>query len=657
MRLPRRPRSTARRAAVAAIALVAAVAGSVLVAGPASGYAGAPWFEPSKPYDQNFPDPSVFYENGTYYAYATGTGGSYLPVMTSTDQMTWIAREAYDPCCNLLQRYPGFNDALPDVASWGVRDSGTQHMTSWVTAPGVAKFGSNYNAYYGLWYQRPDRFCISVAVSTSGPKGPFWDRTTRPLVCQAGDAPGSIDPSPFIDPRTGRKYLYWAGEDTNGLPPTRLWVQELSADGLSLQGPVNSLATTTQGWEGPMIENPSMTYYAGRYLLFYSANQWWTDRYATGYAVCSGPLGPCSKPRTTPLLRSNGIWQGPGGASAFLDARGNLKLAYQRWNAPYVGYPSFPACDTDGDGKCTDQGQRRMSIAQISDAGDDLQLGAVAPGASSSTSGRTWVAERDPSDGSIVVSAVAADGTRSNRLDLNGWFAGEPAIAASAGGYLAVVAKGGDGAVWVNTRFTETGPWTGWGSIGGDVGGSPAAASWAPGRLDVFVRGKDGAMWTKSQFSPGNWSDWRSHGGIFDVGTKPALAAAGPNRLFLAAVGRDNAVYVERWNGSSWSNWQWVAGQLNGNVGAASPQPDQVVLVGRNGDDSAVANTLWMTADGVGGTGWGSLGGVEIQSSPAVSATVGSGRTDAIVVGVDGNYWRRTQPQLGQPWTPWARVN
>lgn len=64
---------------------------------PAGAYAGAPWFEPSKPYTQNFPDPNVIVSGGKYYAYATVTGGAYLPAMSSTDLQTWIARPAYDP--------------------------------------------------------------------------------------------------------------------------------------------------------------------------------------------------------------------------------------------------------------------------------------------------------------------------------------------------------------------------------------------------------------------------------------------------------------------------------------------------------------------------------------------------------------------------------
>ncbi|HVM27479.1 MAG TPA: glycoside hydrolase family 43 protein, partial [Mycobacteriales bacterium] len=308
----RRPsRTTARR--LAAVVAALGMAGATLaLAAPASGYAGAAWFQPNTVYTQNFPDPSVIRVGSDYYAYATGTGGSYLPVMRSKDQITWQARDYYrsdaECCPELRKAYPYFNDALPYVASWGQHSNTGMHMTSWVTAPGVAQFGPNrFNAYYGLLETKPDRACIAVATSTS-PQGPFYNPSwmTRPLICQ-GDAPGSIDPQPFVDPKTGRKYLHWAGEGVGGNPPTKLWSQELTADGLGLVGGQVELTRTTQAWEGPMIENPSMVLYRGRYYLLYSANNWWTGAYATGYALCSGPLGPCHKPRSTPLLSSNGL--------------------------------------------------------------------------------------------------------------------------------------------------------------------------------------------------------------------------------------------------------------------------------------------------------------------------------------------------------------
>lgn len=230
-------------------------------------------------------------------------------------------------------------------------------------APGVEKIGGTYNAYYSLLQSAPDRFCISVATSSS-PQGPFTDRTTEPLVCD-GDSPGSIDPAPFVDPDTGIAYLTWASEGPGSDPPTKLWSRQLTADGLSFTpgSTARELTRSTQAWEGKMIENPSMVRHQGTVYLLYSANDWWTQDYAIGYAVCESPLGPCAKPSGAALLASDGVRQGPGGPSAFLEADGRLQMAFHHWTAPHVGYPADPNCDASG--HCTSQGQRRLAVTEL----------------------------------------------------------------------------------------------------------------------------------------------------------------------------------------------------------------------------------------------------------------------------------------------------
>jgi beta-xylosidase len=107
-----------RRSLVALLAALGVLAALLAVTSPASAYPGAPWFEPSKPYDDNFPDPDVLVVGDRYYAVGTSTGGAYLPVMTSSDLRTWVAREKYDPGAPLNED-PFFNDALPYPARWG----------------------------------------------------------------------------------------------------------------------------------------------------------------------------------------------------------------------------------------------------------------------------------------------------------------------------------------------------------------------------------------------------------------------------------------------------------------------------------------------------------------------------------------------------------
>jgi len=71
-----------------------------------------------------------------------------------------------------------------------------------------------------------------------------------------------------------------------------------------------------------------------------------------------------------------------------------------------------------------------------------------------------------------------------------------PAAASRQEGWVDVIARGEDGALWT-TRYDAAHPeagWTnheggdGWASLGVQVVSSPAVASWGEGRLDVFVR-------------------------------------------------------------------------------------------------------------------------------------------------------------------------
>jgi beta-xylosidase len=62
--------------------------------------------------------------------------------------------------------------------------------------------------------------------------------------------------------------------------------------------------------------------------------------YAVGVAVCTGPLGPCSEPSSTPILSSDAHLEGPGGASVFFDTSGSPWIAFHAWSPGAVGYPN-----------------------------------------------------------------------------------------------------------------------------------------------------------------------------------------------------------------------------------------------------------------------------------------------------------------------------
>jgi beta-xylosidase len=236
-------------------------------------------------FDADFPDPALLKSGDTWYAYSTQHGQQNIQTLTSTDLVTWK---------------PG-PDALPDVGPWASLGS------TW--APEVIRVGSRFGLYYVAHDDRSGRQCIGVAWS-GRPGGPFTDTSRSALVCQAALG-GSIDPNPVRD-ADGHLYLYWKNDGNCCGRPVHLWGQQLSDDGRHLVGRPVALMTNDKAWQGTLVEAPEMVAHDGRHTLFYSANDYASDRYGIGYATCTGPLGPCTDRSDASLLPSNDVAVGPG---------------------------------------------------------------------------------------------------------------------------------------------------------------------------------------------------------------------------------------------------------------------------------------------------------------------------------------------------------
>jgi beta-xylosidase len=288
-----------------------------------------------------FGGPSLLRVGNTYWAYATTTGGDNLPVLHSGDLRTWMTRSAYPSYAN-PGWWAGYNDAMPHPASWAlyyIHRNGRNFASIWT--PDVEQVGNHFVAAYSISIQRPGRHCISIATSRS-PAGPFVDDSSGPIVCSS-DPAGSIDPQ-VLKTADGSVYLIWKNAGVKGSTPTTIWSRRLTSDGTSFApGSRRHLLLATQRpWEGNVIENPAMIKYGSRWYLFYSGNSYQSAAYATGYAICSGPLGPCHRPTTPgPLLATGGRVVGPGGADPFYGPRGGLRMAYAAWDAPFTG-PGAP---------------------------------------------------------------------------------------------------------------------------------------------------------------------------------------------------------------------------------------------------------------------------------------------------------------------------
>jgi len=260
-------------------------------------------------YPYNFPDPDVLLVGSTYYAYSTNAVSGNIQIIQSTDLTHWTV----------------VGNALPHLPSWATA------FNTW--APSVAFIGGKYDLYYAVDPTGSPTDCISVATASS-PSGPFLDNSASPLQCQP-TLGGSIDPDAFIN-SDGSVYLLWKSGTTG---TAKLWGQQLDPSGVTFAAGSNpvSILAPDQGWEAGNIEAPDLVDANGRYLLFYSGNNWKTANYAVGAAACVSPLGPCSDLSTTPVLGSGIGVSGPGGESVFADTSGNFWVAFHGWQPGAVG--------------------------------------------------------------------------------------------------------------------------------------------------------------------------------------------------------------------------------------------------------------------------------------------------------------------------------
>jgi len=297
-------------------------------------------------YTGMFADPSVVRAGKRFVAVATNHDGLNLNLMTSPDLRSWFPRPGL-PDHRRWTDWRGYNDAMPVRPAWAARiDKGERKDGFSLWAPSVARIGGRWVAAFSAATRletatRVRRSCIGLATSRSS-IGPFTPTSSRPLVCYPPSPRGVIDPDLLRLP-DGRAFLTWKREGIPGRADSEpaLMVQQLSQDGTGFRSGSQrrELLELVRGtWKGGVIENPSMIAHRGRHYLFYSAHDWFTARYAVGYAECETPLGPCvDRTHQRPLLASDARRKGPGGGDAFVDRAGRLRLAYAAWDRGRVG--------------------------------------------------------------------------------------------------------------------------------------------------------------------------------------------------------------------------------------------------------------------------------------------------------------------------------
>jgi arabinan endo-1,5-alpha-L-arabinosidase len=265
--------------------------------------------------DQDFPDPDTLQIGDTYYAYATNSAGKNIQGARSTDLVNW------DPLIDVLPVLPQWAEPgytwAPEVTTWND--------------------GETFVMYFTARYVESNQQCIGTAVSES-PEGPFEATPGEPFICQL-DMGGSIDAAAFED-EDGTQYVLWKNDGNRWGYPTWIYIQQVSEDGLTLEGEPVQLITNDQPWEGTLVEAPTLWKQDGKYHLFYSANKFAGADYATGYAVADAPTGPFTKPSGDPFIATDyetAAALGPGGQDIVLDPDGDTWMVYHSWD-PTASY-------------------------------------------------------------------------------------------------------------------------------------------------------------------------------------------------------------------------------------------------------------------------------------------------------------------------------
>lgn len=113
---------------------------------------------------------------------------------------------------------------------------------------------------------------------------------------------------------------------------TRIWIQQLSPDGLSLVDQPRVILEPSKTWHKNLIEAPYLVYHppSKTYTLFFSTGFFGNEDYATGYASSKTLLGPFKSEKRVFLgTDEKRKIRGPGGISVIENGpEGNWMIAF-----------------------------------------------------------------------------------------------------------------------------------------------------------------------------------------------------------------------------------------------------------------------------------------------------------------------------------------
>lgn len=258
----------------------------------------------------SYADPEILYSENTkkYYIYPTSDGftnwsGTYFKTFSSADLKNW--------------KDEGVILDLKKDVSWGQRNA-------W--APCIIEKKDKDGKYkYFFYYVAAQK--IGVAISDN-PTGPFKD-IGKPLIdklpegIQRGQ---NIDPDIFMDPKSGKTYLYWGN--------AFMAVCELNDDMVSVKPNTTKVLIANDQYYS---EGTHVFYRNGVYYFSWSKNDTRSPEYQVRYVKANSPVGPINAADATIILSKNinkGIF-GTGHHSVLqLPGKDEWYIVYHRFKRP-----------------------------------------------------------------------------------------------------------------------------------------------------------------------------------------------------------------------------------------------------------------------------------------------------------------------------------
>lgn len=174
----------------------------------------------------------------------------------------------------------------------------------------------------------------------------YSDATLKP------DFFAAIDPHPFVDPKTGDKYLYFCRDGAAGINHTWLYGVKMTDWATPQYDTLTRMFCTDDGgYESagnPTTEGPQMTYNPsnGKYYLTFSVNDYNKSDYCVAQAVGNAPLGDGQdtfvkiKRDKGGLIMDSGDTNGKvsgSGHHSFFNYKGQMYAIYHRHSNPAIG--------------------------------------------------------------------------------------------------------------------------------------------------------------------------------------------------------------------------------------------------------------------------------------------------------------------------------